>query len=141
MPSGIDRWRIAGVVPASRRYQRAVGWRKPCRGQINSPEWRLYTTTKATLTFVRNSPLPNIEVSNGFLPKDRSDPNNVRPVTRKSTVPTLGNFARGDRVFAVNPRPGHPEHWVCTQSGIISSDAFTTSSYLLGNVFLEDGKV
>ena len=74
---------------------------------------------------------------------DIDDSNNARLINYGAAAPTYGSFARGHRIYALNPSAGGSEGWVCTTSGAIANPAWTwtaaESFYTYGNLQTKSG--
>jgi hypothetical protein len=54
----------------------------------------------------------------GFVLVDPSDANNNRHVNCGTAPPTSGGpYAKGERIWNIDPGPGKPEYWVCVTTG------------------------
>lgn len=61
--------------------------------------------------------IPLVVSFDNFALSDPSDSGNDRRMRMGAAAPTANAWARGDRVWNVNPGPGQPDYWECLTSG------------------------
>lgn len=77
--------------------------------------WRI-TTAATTEAFGTSAPIPYQIIFTKIAFSDLGG-NNPRRIGYSDSVPTTGNWARGDRLYHTNPSAGSYEGWVCVSSG------------------------
>jgi hypothetical protein len=101
------------------------------------PFWEM-TTPATTRTFGRGSPQPHYLVLHDPVFQDPNNANTARVISLRDASPTgVGEYARGERYFDVNPSPGGTEGWVCTTAGAIHNTVWTSGVACDGNTFLK----
>jgi hypothetical protein len=101
------------------------------------PLWEM-TTPSTAQTFGRGTPQPHYIVLADPVLKDPNNGNNCRMFGIRDNIPTtnVGEYARGERYYHVNPSPGGFEGWVCTTTGAVSMGLWSSGVAIDGNSML-----